>query len=126
MLTRRFALTAIAASAAAPALAQGKKSTGKADDGPLPGAVAGRYTAFGRNPDGSSYEGRCDVIQQGSIVEFAWTIDGDSTAGDGVVEGRVVTVDWGDDTPVVYVIMPDGELHGTWADGTALEKLTRA
>ena len=44
--------------------------------------------------------------------------------GVGVLDGRVVTVDWGDATPVIYVVMEDGELHGTWADGTALEKLT--
>ncbi|KMW59569.1 hypothetical protein AIOL_004551 [Candidatus Rhodobacter oscarellae] len=27
-------------------------------------------------------------------------------------------------SPVVYVWMPDGTLHGTWDGGLALEKLT--
>ncbi|KMW59575.1 hypothetical protein AIOL_004557 [Candidatus Rhodobacter oscarellae] len=42
----------------------------------------------------------------------------------GRVDGRVVTVNWGSATPVVYVWMPDGTLHGTWDGGLALEKLT--
>ncbi len=40
-------------------------------------------------------------------------------------EGRVVTVDWGAETPVVYVVMPGGALHGTWDGGMALERLRR-
>ena len=38
---------------------------------------------------------------------------------------QVLMINWGQSTPVVYVVMPGGELHGTWAGGTALEKLTR-
>jgi hypothetical protein len=87
--------------------------------------IDGSYTAYGRNPDGSEYRGRCDIVQQGDAVEFTWTI-GNATPnrGSGVIEGRVVTVDWGDETPVVNVLMEDGELHGTWSDGRAFEKLT--
>ena len=40
-----------------------------------------------------------------------------------VRDGHLLIVDWGDETPIIYVVMADGELHGTWADGRALEKL---
>ena len=36
---------------------------------------------------------------------------------------RPGTVEWGSDYPVYYLILPSGELHGTWANGTALERL---
>ena len=35
----------------------------------------------------------------------------------------MLVVTWGDTYPVYYVILPNGELHGTWANGTGLEKL---
>ena len=117
MLTRRAALALIPAAVAFPALAQ-KKSTGR---GAL---IAGRYTAEGRNPDGSGYSGTAEISQDGDAVAIAWSVGGSAYRGTGVIEGRVVTVDWGDATPIVYVLMPDGSLHGTWADGTALERIT--
>jgi len=36
----------------------------------------------------------------------------------------VLTVDWGANAPVIYVINADGTLYGTWAKGKALELLT--
>jgi len=126
-MNRRHFLTGLAlvAAAAAPALAQGKKSSGGAGDdiAPLIG-IDGGYTSWGRNADGSDYSGRVDVVQQGDAVEFTWVVGNDTFRGQGSIEGRVVTVDWGDAHPVIYVVMPDGALHGTWADGRALEKMT--
>ena len=124
MPTRRLILTGTALLFAAPAaFAQSKKS---ADGGSnaMRGSLAGRYRAEGRNPDGSDYSGRVDIVQQGQAVDFTWVIGNDTYRGTGVIEERVVTVDWGEATPVVYVIMPNGALHGTWADGTALERLS--
>mgnify|MGYP006295797075 CR=1 FL=1 len=115
-LTRRLALAGLATALAGPALAQ-KKTGGRS------AAIAGRYRAEGRNPDGSAYSGTVAVVQQGDAVEFTWQVGNDSYRGAGTIEGRVGTVDWGDTHPVVYVVMPDGELHGTWADGTALERM---
>jgi hypothetical protein len=43
----------------------------------------------------------------------------------GKVEGRTVTVDWGDPYPVIYQIRVDGTLDGKWANGTATEVLTK-
>ncbi|MDJ0630108.1 MAG: hypothetical protein QNJ44_17770 [Rhodobacter sp.] len=123
MQTRRLILTGLLAGLALPAAAQGKKSAGGDDMTRLIG-IDGRYASQGRNPDGSTYRGRAEITQQGDAVEITWVIDGSTFRGAGTLDGRVLTVDWGEPTPVVYVVMQDGELHGTWADGTALDKLT--
>ncbi|MDF0600276.1 hypothetical protein P1J78_06005 [Psychromarinibacter sp. C21-152] len=127
MLTRRLLAAGLlsALATAAPAQQQqGKKETGPGTK-PVPViGIDGQYAAAGRNPDGSTYHGTVWIVQQGTAVEVEWSVGGDTYRGQGIIEGRVVAVDWGSDTPVVYVVMPDGALHGTWADGTALEKLT--
>ena len=92
----------------------------------IPADISGSYKVQGRNPDGSAYNGQLTVVEStGGAVAFAWIVAKQSYAGIGVREGRVVTVDWGADTPVVYVIMPGGELHGTWGGGRALERAVR-
>lgn len=55
---------------------------------------------------------------------FAWRIGNETYSGEGLIDGRIVAVNWGAETPVVYVVMPDGDLHGTWDDGYALERLS--
>lgn len=89
------------------------------------GALSGDYRVSGRNPDGSAYSGTVRVTEAAGAVSMFWQVGSQTYSGSGFREGRIVTVNWGDTTPVVYVIMPDGEWHGTWSDGTALEKLTR-
>jgi len=128
-MQRRFILSALLAATAAPALAQGKKSSGNSTPTPPPSGdvinIQGTYDAYGRNPDGSDYENPVEIIQKGTAVDFAWINKDNTTRGTGTIEGRVITVDWGDATPVVYVAMENGNLHGTWADGLGLEKLTK-
>ncbi len=89
----------------------------------LADSLAGTYRVDGRNPDGSSYAGTVVITGADDRLEFLWDT-GTTFRGTGVREGRVVTVDWGDAYPVVYVVMPDGELHGTWADGYGLDRLS--
>ena len=124
MLTRRLILTGLLSGAALPVAAQGKKGAGAEDGMSRAIGVDGRYSAAGMNADGSKYEGQVDITQQGDAVEFTWVVGNDTFRGQGSIEGRVVTVDWGDSHPVIYVAMSDGTLHGTWGNGTALEKLT--
>jgi len=119
MLTRRLILTGLTATLATPALSQGKKSSSS------PTGLSGPYDAHGLNTDGSKYTGTVDITEQGDAVEMTWLVNGDTIHGSGTREGRVLTIDWGGTTPVIYVVMPDGTLHGTWDDGLALEKLTR-
>ena len=92
----------------------------------IPADISGTYRVEGRNPDGSAYSGQLTVVEStGGSVAFAWIVANQSYAGVGVRDGRVVTVDWGSDTPIVYVVMPGGELHGTWGGGTALERAVK-
>lgn len=86
--------------------------------------VSGSYFAEGRNPDGSTYTGDVRIVQEDGYASVSWRVGSQSYQGQGPINGDVITVDWGDAHPVIYVVMPDGELHGTWADGKALEKLT--
>ncbi len=85
--------------------------------------VSGTYRAEGRNPDGSAYTGTAEVAQQGSAVQINWTVANQTYAGSGKRDGQVVVINWGQVEPVVYVVMGNGELHGTWNRGTALERL---
>ncbi len=91
-----------------------------ADDG----SISGTYSTHGRNLEGDVYEGVAEVEQTGSAVDIHWTINNHSYSGSGEIDGRVVTVFWGEEFPVVYVVMDDGELHGTWGDGLAFDKMT--
>jgi len=86
-------------------------------------AIAGAYNVRGMNPNGSAYTGQVQIVQQGSAVEVYWSVAGQSYTGRGLIDGRVVTVDWGSSSPVVYVLM-GRELHGTWDNGMAVERLT--
>ncbi|MCO6383723.1 hypothetical protein [Oceanicola sp. 502str15] len=86
--------------------------------------LTGSYTVEGKNPDGSSYFGTAELVENGTAVSLTWTVAGSSFAGAGIVDGKLITVQWGDPNPVYYVITPSGALHGTWADGTALDRLT--
>lgn len=86
-------------------------------------SIAGSYRAEGRNPDGSTYAGSVQISEHGSTVQMRWQIGAQSYAGSGSRTGDVIRVNWGQPQPVVYVLMPGGELHGTWAGGRALERL---
>lgn len=86
--------------------------------------LSGTYTAEGRNPNGSSYTGTAWIEGSGDGYAVDWEVGASSYSGLGTVQGNVLVVDFGDTYPVYYVILSNGELHGTWANGMALEKLT--
>lgn len=88
--------------------------------------ISGNYQVNGLNADGSAYSGVASIFEREGIVRMDWTVAGQSYSGNGVVDGRVVTVNWGASSPVIYVIMEGGTLHGTWDNGRALEKLTKS
>ncbi|EBA15105.1 hypothetical protein RSK20926_04457 [Roseobacter sp. SK209-2-6] len=86
-------------------------------------SVSGSYRAEGRNPDGSAYSGTVQIREAQGQISMNWQVGSQSYAGSGTRNGDVVWVNWGDTHPVVYVRMPSGELHGTWANGRGLERL---
>lgn len=87
--------------------------------------INGMYTAEGRNPDGSTYTGSVVMAELNGAVQINWTVGNQQYAGTGVRDGQVVVVNWGAAHPVIYVIMANGNLHGTWDEGKALERLIR-
>ncbi len=87
--------------------------------------ISGSYFVYGRNADGSAYDGTANIVALGGdSYTVNWSV-GSSYSGQGTLKGEVFTVEWGSAHPAVYVVMPDGELHGTWADGAGLELMSR-
>lgn len=85
--------------------------------------IAGSYFVYGRNADGSAYDGTAQIVAAGGkSYTVLWSV-GTEYSGTATLDGSVLTVDWGAADPAVYVVMPDGELHGTWADGLGLEMM---
>ena len=118
MITRRLALSTLAAFP----LAALSATDARAQSGGTALRVGGFYNAFGMNADGSKYTGQVQISQVGNAVELFWVVGGQQYSGRGVLNGAVMTVDWGASTPVIYVVVGN-ELHGTWDGGTALERL---
>ena len=87
--------------------------------------INGLYNVEGRNPDGSTYRGTAQLVELNGAVTIAWQVAGQGYQGTGSRVGDVIRVNWGDQHPVVYVVMPSGQLHGTCANGMALERLVR-
>ena len=86
-------------------------------------SLTGMYDVWGRNLDGAAYEGSAEVRDDGETVTIFWNTTIGKYSGTGVREGKTVLIDWGSDYFIVYTVMRDGELHGTWADGYALDRL---
>ncbi|MHA7775077.1 LIC10280 family protein [Roseibium sp. M-1] len=87
--------------------------------------LQGTYAVAGQNPNGSTYEGKVELSQQGRKYTLVWQVGTSSYRGVGELDGNVLTVDWGDKTPVVYALTGDGRLQGLWAGGRGSEELTR-
>ncbi|MBN1799757.1 MAG: hypothetical protein JW822_14365 [Spirochaetales bacterium] len=88
-------------------------------------SIEGTYDVYGTNPGGSLYGGTVKIVKSGSSYSFEWSV-GESYSGTGTLQGNKLTVDWGDDHPVIYMVKENGRvLIGTWADGAATETLCR-
>ncbi len=87
-------------------------------------SISGTYLSEGRNADGSAYTGTATITETSGQVGMQWTVGAQNYAGAGQFDGRILSVNWGAPYPVIYILMTDGTLHGTWDNGRALEKLT--
>ncbi|MDA8425696.1 MAG: hypothetical protein M0Z80_06120 [Treponema sp.] len=92
-----------------------------------PGGIGGTYRATGTNPDGSAYRGTCVVgLNADGTYSFVWEVGGTSYVGVGRLKDGIMTVDWGDASPVIYQVQRGGKvLVGTWSDGKATETISR-
>jgi uncharacterized caspase-like protein len=86
-------------------------------------ALTGIYRDEGRNPDGSRYTGMLAINQNGDRFRFKWWIGSNTYSGTGQLAGKMLVVNWGDKTPVVYTFASGGRLDGDWADGSAKDTL---
>jgi hypothetical protein len=84
----------------------------------------GSYRVQGTNPNGSSYQGTLSIERSGLLYLLRWRIGQETYQGQGTLYGNILTVDWGHPDPVVYQVLHDGTLEGTWARGQARETLT--
>ena len=87
-------------------------------------SLSGLYDVWGRNLAGDVYTGTAEIRDTGAEIGFYWSTTAGSYSGSGTREGNILLVDWGSDYLIVYTVMDDGELHGTWADGYGLDRLS--
>jgi hypothetical protein len=86
--------------------------------------LPGTYRIQGINPNGSAYGGQVTITADGDVYNFHWRISGGETyLGSGRLRDGIISVDWGQQYPVVYRVDEDGTLKGTWANGAATEDL---
>ncbi|MBW0432826.1 MULTISPECIES: LIC10280 family protein [Leptospira] len=89
-------------------------------------SISGKYRVAGTNPDGSSYGGSVTITQSNGEYLFTWTVAGQTFTGTGTLDGTTLTVDWGQNDPVIYEVKNGGRLlEGTWAGGSATETLRK-
>lgn len=86
--------------------------------------LTGVYRATGTNPSGNKYTGMVALAQDEDDFRLTWWIGKDVFQGSGHFAGKMLVVNWGDKTPVVYSFGDEGALDGEWADGSATETLT--
>ncbi len=86
--------------------------------------ISGTYFVYGRHGDGRTFEGTATIAAGDDGYAIEWLIGAASYNGIGILDGRVLTVEWGTEAPAIYVVMPDGELHGTFEDGLGVELLS--
>jgi len=96
----------------------------RATQAEMPATLTGVYRAEGKNPGGGVYRGMVAVTQTGDQFAFKWWIGSQRFDGTGHLAGRMLVINWGDKTPVVYTLGERDVLDGEWADGTATEQLT--
>lgn len=96
---------------------------GDADEVKAP-ILTGVYRANGTNPSGKKYTGIVALEESGEEFRLTWWVGEDVFHGDGHYAGKMLVINWGDKTPVIYSFGDKGVLDGEWADGSASETLT--
>jgi hypothetical protein len=95
--------------------------------------LVGTYACEGTNPDGKTYSGIVEIIKHHDAYLVRWTMpDNTQVVGIGILNGGMLSVSYFGGTPslVVYSVVENGKLHGTWtavgADGELFtETLTK-
>lgn len=88
--------------------------------------LPGRYTASGVNPNGSTYTGEVTIREANGTYYFNWRVGSDTFRGSGKLRGRTLTINWGQQYPVIYQVGSDGTLRGRWSNGRGSEDLEKS
>ena len=86
-------------------------------------APGGQYRVSGRGPDGNNYSGTVSIVNRSGQYVVDWKVGSSNYRGSGTLASNVLTVDWGDSSPVVYALQRDGTLSGLWQSGAGEETL---
>ena len=91
----------------------------------LADTLPGKYSVSGTNPNGSTYSGEVTIRHDRGTYYFNWRVGRDTFRGSGKLNGRMLTINWGQSSPVIYHVGNDGVLRGKWARGAGLEDLEK-
>jgi hypothetical protein len=83
----------------------------------------GRYRVSGRTPNGDPYSGTASIVSRSGQYVVDWNVGSSNYRGSGTLASNVLTVDWGNSTPVIYALNADGTLSGLWSAGEGEETL---
>ena len=100
------------------------QQAGKAEEQATVPTLTGVYRASGTNPSGSQYTGMVALEEDNEDFKLTWWIGKDVFQGSGHFAGKMLVINWGDKTPVIYSFGDEGALDGEWTDGSARETLT--
>ena len=100
------------------------QQAGEAEEQATVPTLTGVYRASGTNPSGSQYTGMVALEEDNEDFKLTWWIGKDVFQGSGHFAGKMLVINWGDKTPVIYSFGDEGALDGEWADGSARETLT--
>jgi hypothetical protein len=90
--------------------------------------IVGKYDVHGLNPNNSQYGGTVTISKNSSNqYEVVWLVGSSTTNGSGKIEGKTLTVFYGEKYPAIYQIKENGNyLDGKWgAGGSGSEALTK-
>ena len=77
-----------------------------------------KITSAGMSGQGGTYTGSVAISSQGSVQQLSWKTSGGNYTGVGLMQGSKLYAGYGvniDYGVVVYQLMSDGSLNGTWA-----------
>jgi hypothetical protein len=106
--------------------ARAKRRQLRHEESPRGPAVVVRTSSYrveGTNPNGSPYRGTLTIERSDTLYLLRWKIGKDTFQGQGTLNGRTLTIDWGSPDPIIYQVMNDGTLQGTWAKGQGKENV---
>lgn len=89
--------------------------------------IVGQYDVHGLNPNGTKYGGKVTISKiVDNKYDVTWVVASSTTKGNGILENKTLTVNYGETLPAVYIVKESGNyLDGIWGGGSGKEALTK-